>query len=369
MVMRSYFKVAFRIFIILMYACLSVSKATDSATVGPFAGSFTPTTIRAQPYILQQGFLDFTGTPSQNAFWPEGKGGLCWHVLTNAAGFSSCQAHLQLTQDCPLADTPYVTVYSLKSQLSQNGQTSGVCVVSVARLGVGVGLDVWVSGALVYGTSSPYNYGSGFGALDVPMIGFTTYCYPPGTTSPGYENTNCSPVTAAYNNGSPILWESGFVDWPGGSETHTITTTRQCPGGFRPYATIVSTKTWNNGANDFITGGGVCVQSVGPTGSSYLITYLTNDTFTIQSVGSFSATTNGSDVYTLRQFGNVNNSLCPYGVSGGQCIINPFVTGVTNFPINGPADIAGLQWTLYCYPPGITVPAYSGNCTAGSNPF
>jgi|GEM_PF-4300478 len=339
--------------------CLAVDSTQSPFMTGTTATQ-TPPVIRAQPYVLEQGYLDISGSSVSNAYWLYGTA-LCATTIANSAGTLTCQTYFMTTKGCPTTDSPYIEVYPMKPQITQ-GETGGICIGAIVNYGPTAGMFVYLNGGMSYGTSYPYNYGA-YGTLNVSMVGFTAYCYPPGITPPPYEGTYCGPAPSSYSAGTPILWDTGYVSWPTntGSEQHFLTTNRICPYGYQPYATIVSTKTWVNGGNYFILGGGVCVNGMANSGGNYYsVAYLAVSNYTAQGVSNFSNLYQGN-TYTLREYGNVNAGIGPGNYNFVSSISDTYGTGIN--------DKGGLQWTVYCYPPGVSPPGYSPNCAIGQAPF
>jgi hypothetical protein len=342
---------------------LPLSWASDS-TSGPFGGAPTPTTNRSAPYLLMQGYIDVAGNgSSQNARWdpayhPTGYAN-CYTTAISGQGYNTCEAVMFVPKTCPGTDAPYINTYPQRSELLQ-GMQPGICPSSTSSVTVGGvnGYDVFLWSNVAQGTGASGN--TTF--LGVSRVGYDLYCYPPSSPAPvpSYSTWNCGPPSYSINYGSPVLWDSGQVDWPSGGETHTFTTNRLCPTNFSAYVTLSPSKIYPHSSNQNVMAGGACVQSSPSNGSSYTVTYLTNNMYSTINVYNFSNYYNGG-TYSLRKNGDVNSQLWP----SNDNWVNSIGFGSTN----NYTDTGGLSWTVYCYPPGIITPSYQSDCKVGNSPF
>ena len=301
--------------LILITYCQTMVFAADSTGL-PFNSSTTatPTTVNASPFVLQHGYLDYTGTVSSNAYWYAAPSvGWCWSDITNSQNYHVCWNGFQTSRLCPTGFTNYVVVTPVKSETAGTS-FSGLCVQNVVQNG---------SGYLVYILS---NYLAGTGSsMSGVAIQYTMYCYPPGQSPPPYNSMdNCAPPSTVYTRRAILLWDMGLIgsppNWASSAPTTTVTTNRACPAGYTPFATIVAAaspgqgNTVNTSDIDFSNSSGVCVNRIDNSGSGYQITYLTRNVSS-----RVTTSTNYLYIRDAYKWGNMQS----------------------------------ITWVIYCYPPGV----------------
>lgn len=169
--------------------------------------------------------------------------------------------------------------------------------------------------------------GSGNRTL-VPANGFTwrINCYPLGNdvVPPPVPNTDCN-VKLTKGAEAPVVWETGVTDrlnYNNSGNAVDVFTTRMCPLGYKPFVQLTMGSPDNHNTNQtsfsVLNSFAYCAQRIVTSGNRYAIKVL----------------------YTARRT-PITKTSTDLTISDHQAVNSAFYN---------------IQWTLYCYPPGLPVP-------------
>lgn len=334
-----------------VYADSTSIPSLTSIPEGQTAAAGTAAVSGNQMFLLTSGDVDFTSNSTNNGYvcQPSNTTGGC-------AGAVNSNQRIHSSQLCPTGFVPYIVTTMAKTldvHISTNSTANNLNAICPTVF--------WAHENGQGSTYSGYEFGfsataaSNSGSLSGTAVAFhwDIYCYPGSYTNPAtpgpnnwttpYTNTNggtCSDATPWFCEGnntatcstnnfaptysydkSPLLWDEGYIS--GGQGNTWYNTNRLCPNSYTPYLALSLVET----QADFNYNS----SSSNTPGKSFACVYST--------------------------WGSPNSSQL------GWPYLN---TNATNYNFNtGFGEMSNwksnemVRWTLYCYPSGVSIPAYT----------
>lgn len=168
------------------------------------------------------------------------------------------------------------------------------------------------------------------------------------------DGTDSDVTKYTFTPNEVFVHEKGFIKWaPDYSKTQTFSTTKRCPGSFKPYIELEFQRIGGGGTSTqwaHLRTFGICVTQVQTNASSYAVTYY--------------SVKNYADVYNskfpLYNYKQGQNDYPQYGSTDDTYYLGYLEKlGYYGITLQGNAvyqEIGGLDWTLYCYPEALATP-------------